>query len=116
MQGTVRSDDPRYEDGERQSVAAYRYDRFSRRVVDEEWVVYQRPLIERLQSVFLTHALPLPDLPVGEYYAKQGEHMPLLAFKFLDDSTSWHRLAEVNSHVWYPLDMEMGDPVRIPGT
>ena len=40
--------------------------------------------------------------------------MPFLAFKFLEDSLQWWRVAEVNNHIWYPLDLPAGSYIRIP--
>jgi hypothetical protein len=40
--------------------------------------------------------------------------MPFLAFKFMEDSTQWWRIAEVNTPVWYPLDLPPGSYIRIP--
>jgi hypothetical protein len=105
----------RYEDGDRLSTETHLYDRYGNVRFDEQ-PVYQRPLIERRNTVYLSHTLPLPDLPEGEYPIREDEHLPLVAFKFLEDSQAWWRLAEVNPHVWYPLDVQIGDPVRIPGT
>lgn len=103
----------RYEDSERRFVSANTYDDLGRPLyVDDK--SYQRRVTAQRQALYLTSVLPYPDRPPAEYYAKDSEHMPFLAYKFLEDSTAWWRLAEVNPQVWYPLDMEVGDQVRIP--
>jgi prophage DNA circulation protein len=40
--------------------------------------------------------------------------MPLLAYKFMEDSTRWWEIAEVNPQLWYPLDMSAGSYIKIP--
>ena len=49
-----------------------------------------------------------------EYYLKEGEGMQFLAFKFFDDPKRWHELATLNPHVYYPLDFQTGDVIRVP--
>lgn len=66
------------------------------------------------EATYLVTTLPLPPPPPAEYYAREGEHMPMLAFKFLEDSTLWWRIAEVNPDIWYPLDINAGTYLRLP--
>lgn len=57
-----------------------------------------------------------PD-PVGtvqEYYAKEAENFQFLGFKILSDPRRWTELADLNPHVWYPLDMKPGQYMRVP--
>lgn len=49
-----------------------------------------------------------------EYHIKEGEQLQFLAFKFFDDPKRWHELATLNPHVYYPLDFQMGDVIRVP--
>ena len=105
----------RYEEGERVWAEAYLYDQYQSPMYDGE-LAYRRRLTERRQAVYLQHTLPLPERPRGEYFAKDTEDMPFVAFKFLEDATNWWVLAEVNPQIWYPLDMTLGDQLRIPGT
>jgi hypothetical protein len=57
--------------------------------------------------------------PLGEtvsYYAKELENFPFLGHKILDDPKRWHELADMNPHVWHPLDLMPGEFLRIPVT
>jgi len=67
------------------------------------------------EATYLLNTLPIPPPPPNEYFAKDAEHFPFLAFKFTDDSTRWWEIAEANPSVWYPLDLAPGDYLRIPG-
>ena len=104
----------RYEDADREWADSHVYD------------VYENPRLEDVtppslrfntvsrEATYLVTTLPIPPPPPAEYYVKDREHLPLLAFKFLEDSTSWWRIAEVNIPVWYPLDLPAGSYIRIP--
>jgi hypothetical protein len=105
----------RYEDGERVFVPLHLYDKYQNVRLDED-KVYQRPLWDRQEAVFLSPGLPLPPLPSGEYAAVEDEDLSFIAFKFLENPQSWWELAEVNPQIWYPLDIQAGELVRIPGT
>ena len=105
----------RYEEGERLWTDSYLYDKYQGPRYEGE-VAYRRRLTERREAVYLSHTLPLPELPRGEYFAKDTEDMPFIAFKFLEDATNWWVLAEINPQVWYPLDIKIADLLRIPGT
>ena len=105
----------RYEEGERAWVDAYLYDKYQAPTYDGDPALKRR-LAERREAVYLQHTLPLPDRPRGEYFSKDLEDMPFISFKFLEDATKWWQLAEVNPQVWYPLDIKLGDYLRIPGT
>ena len=69
---------------------------------------------ENRVALYLVTTLPLPPVPPAEYYAKDTENLPFLAFKFVEDSTQWWRIAEVNPSIWYPLDMGQGAYLRVP--
>ena len=60
------------------------------------------------ETTYLLTTLPLPPPPPAEYFAKDCEHFAFIAFKFMDDSTRWWELAEVNPKIWYPLDLKTG--------
>lgn len=103
----------RYEDADKQFTTQHFYD------------VYGHPLLENqdgtlrfvtaaVEATYLMHTLPLPPPPPAEYFAKETEHMAFLAYKFMQDSTRWWEIAEANPDVWYPLDMKMGQYLRVP--
>lgn len=48
------------------------------------------------------------------YYADETENMVFLGFKFFDDCTRWNEVADLNMHVWYPLDLMPGQVMRAP--
>ena len=55
--------------------------------------------------------------PVGEstsYYVKESENYQFLGYKILDDPRRWWELAELNPQVFYPLDLQAGDRLRVP--
>lgn len=105
----------RYEEGERIWTEAFLYDAHQNPQYDGDPSLKRRN-VHRREAVVLFRTLPLPERPQGEYFAKDLEDMPLLAFKFLEDASQWWQLAEVNTQVWYPLDLKLGDSLRIPGT
>lgn len=105
----------RYEEGDRIWSDAYLYDNYQNPRFDGD-EVYKRRLTERRETVYLMHTLPLPTRPRGEYFAKDLEDLPFIAFKFMEDASNWWQLAEVNPQIWYPLDIQIGDMLRIPGT
>ena len=49
-----------------------------------------------------------------DYYVKDGEGIQFLAFKFFDDPKRWYELANLNPNVFYPLDFQTGDRLRVP--
>jgi hypothetical protein len=105
----------RYEEGERLWTEAFLYDHYQNPAYDGDPSLKRR-IVERREAVYLQHTLPLPERPRGEYFVKDLEDQALLAFKFLEDASQWWLIAEVNSQVWYPLDMKLGDSIRVPGT
>lgn len=73
-----------------------------------------RFMVNTRETTYRVTTLPLPPPPPAEYFVKDREHMPFLAFKFMEDSTQWWRIAEVNVPIWYPLDLPAGSYIRIP--
>jgi len=104
----------RYEDADRSWVACHLYDVFENSRLEDATPPTLRFEIANHEATYRFLTLPLPPPPPAEYYVKETEHMPFLAFKFLEDSTQWWRIAEANVPVWYPLDLPMGTYVRIP--
>jgi aminoglycoside phosphotransferase len=49
-----------------------------------------------------------------EYFAKESENMPWQAHKYLKDPKRWWEVAAANPEIWYPLDMDPGDYMRMP--
>ena len=70
--------------------------------------------LQNREATYRVTTLPLPPPPPAEYYVKESEHMPFLAFKFMEDSTQWWRIAEVNVPDLVPLDMPAGTYIRMP--
>ena len=104
----------RYEDSDRGWVASHIYDVYENPRFEDATPPTLRFLLTSREVTYRVSTLPLPPPPPAEYYVKQDEHMPLLAFKFMEDSTQWWRIAEVNVPVWYPLDMPPGTYIRVP--
>lgn len=103
----------RYEDAERQSTGKHYYDRWGHPLLQNEDGTL-RFWATSVDTLYMLTVLPLPPPPPAEYYAKESEHFPFLAFKFMQDSTRWWEIAEVNPGVWYPLDLEAGMYMRVP--
>jgi|KBSMisStaDraftv2_1062788.scaffolds.fasta_scaffold1197277_1 hypothetical protein len=102
----------RYEEAETHSVLKHFYDQYGHPIL-EDVEGNLRFVQSSADATYLLNIL-LPSPPQAEYYAKAEEHFPFLAYKFLDDSTRWWEVAEVNPKIWYPLDLMMGDYLRIP--
>lgn len=110
----------RYEESEQHFTDKHLYDRYGYPVLESRNNV-PKFILSSQNTTYLVTTLPLPPPPPMEYVVKgeqpgKGwvEHMSLLAFKFLDDSTKWWEIAQVNPQVWYPLDMVLGTSIRIP--
>ena len=104
----------RYEQAEKAFARSHVYDKFENPVFEDTTPPMLRFHIANREATYLVTTLPLPPVPPAEYFAKDLEHMPFLAFKFMEDSTAWWRVAEVNLGVWYPLDLLPGTYMRIP--
>lgn len=104
----------RYEQADKLFARAHVYDKFENPVFEDTQPPMLRFHIANRDATYLVTTLPLPPQPPAEYFAKDTEHMPFLGFKFLEDSTAWWRVAEVNTGIWYPLDMIQGAYLRIP--
>jgi hypothetical protein len=104
----------RYEGADRSWVVSHVYDVYENPRLEEVVPPTLRFEVRNREATYLITTLPLPPPPPAEYYVKQTENMPFLAFKFMEDSTQWWRIAEVNVPVWYPLDMPAGTYIRIP--
>ena len=103
----------RYEEAERFFVIRHSYDEWGHPLLEEQDGNI-RFVLTPIEATYIINTLPQPPRPPAEYYAKEDEHMPLLAFKFMDDSTRWWEIAEVNPTIWYPLDMMPGSYLRVP--
>lgn len=104
----------RYEAAERQFAPAHVYNAQGDAVFEETTPPTMQFRIVHHEATYLVTTLPLPPPPPAEYYAKDTEIFPFLGFKFMEDSRVWWRIAEVNPHIWYPLDLTMGSYIRIP--
>lgn len=103
----------RYEEAEQHFVVQHFYDKYGRPLLEEESGT-MRFVLSSVNATYLLNTLPAPPPPPAEYYAKEDEHMPLLGYKFMGDSTRWWEIAEVNPNIWYPLDLLPGDYIRVP--
>jgi hypothetical protein len=103
----------RYEEAEHHFVVQHFYDQYGRPLLEQESGT-MRFVLSSVDTTYLLNTLPAPPPPPAEYYAKEDENLPLLAFKFMGDSTRWWEVAEVNPGLWYPLDLLPGDYIRIP--
>jgi hypothetical protein len=104
----------RYELADKAFVQAHIYDIYENAVFEDTTPPMLRFHLANRDATYLVTTLPLPPPPPAEYYAKDQEHMPFLAFKFMEDSTQWWRIADANPNIWYPLDLAQGAYMRIP--
>jgi hypothetical protein len=105
----------RYQDAVKTFATSHIYDEYGRLLLDGEEAGYPIP---RTATHETTYRLQTPAStttgPVIEYYIKDGESMQYLAWKLLRSHSAWWQIAEVNQHVWYPLDTPLGTKIRIP--
>jgi len=106
----------RYEEAERQFTQAHLYNEWGYPLLEGEnpnikVSVANRETLFRVST--LSRGIPEPPL---EYYAKESEHMPWLAYKFMGDSRRWSELADANPAVWHPLDLKPGNFIKVPVT
>jgi hypothetical protein len=104
----------RYEEADRGWTVAHVYDVYENPRMEDVIPPTLRFDLQSREILYRITTLPLPPPPPAEYYVKQDENLPLLAFKFMEDSQQWWRIAEVNVPLWYPLDLPPGTHIRIP--
>jgi len=102
-------------DAAHESTRCHIYDEFNYPLVDQDGSHLWRH-IETRETTYMVTALPLPDPPPQEYYAKDGESFQFIAYKFIKNPTLWWQIAEANPQVWYPLDLHMGSYIHVPST
>lgn len=109
----------RYEQADRMFARSHVYDARENPVFEDTTPPTLRFQSYNRETTYLVTTLPLPPTPPAEYYVKERENFPFLAFKFFEDSRVWWRIAEVNPHIWYPLDVtswvELRDPEKPKG-
>lgn len=103
----------RYEEADTRFTYSHLYDEFGHPVLDETLSRLQYRIVSR-QATYLTTTLPLPPPPPAQYYAKEGETLPFIAYLFQRNSLRWSEIAEVNPHVWHPLDLKPGTVLQVP--
>lgn len=54
------------------------------------------------------------NVTVFLYTLRYGDTLESLAAKLYGDSAQWWRLADVNPHIAFPLDMSPGTEIRVP--
>lgn len=105
----------RYQDAEHHFTKAHIYSQWGYPLLQqaENMINLQVRLVTR-DTLYLVTTVPDTAPPPQEYFAKDTENMQFLGYKFLDDPKRWHEIAAVNPGVWYPLDLQAGDYLRIP--
>jgi len=104
----------RYEVAEHQFTQAHLYNEWGYPLLEGE--VGLTSLMLKLQSRETLYAWVTPPryMPLTTAFAKQTDNLPFLAYTMYTDSRRWTDIAAANPQVWYPLDMKMGDQLRIP--
>lgn len=103
----------RYEQAEHHFTVHHYYDQYGHVMMEDQGGTMRFVRVS-VDTTYMLNSLPSPPLPPAEYYAKDGEHMAFLAYKFMEDSTRWWEIAEVNPEIWYPLDIQAGSYIRLP--
>ena len=104
----------RYAEAEKHFVPAHTYSEWGFPLVESgaSGALSVRKVVR--QTTYLLITLPDRFPPPIEYYVKMTENMQFLAYKFLYDPKRWNEIADANPKVWYPLDLPMGEYIRIP--
>jgi len=55
-----------------------------------------------------------PQNAVETYSVKAGDTFESIAAKYLGSGTKWYILADMNPHIFWPLDLKAGDRIVIP--
>lgn len=69
------------------------------------------------ESVGLLEMRPTTVVPDGEteaYIVKAGETFETLAAKIFGNARKWWILADMNTHIFWPLDLKAGDRILMP--
>jgi len=103
----------RYEDAEHVFTQAHVYNRYGNPYLQDDAPNLKIVIVNR-ETLYRVATLVDEPVQSQEYYVKDGETMQFLAFKFLADPKRWHEIAENNPSLWYPLDLSMGDFIRVP--
>ena len=107
----------RYEQAEHNFAEAHVYDQYGYpmlEVTTDPGTKRYFFTVESRETLYLVTALPLPPSPPTEYFIKDTEDFQFLAYRFLRDPRRWWELADSNLQIWYPLDAQMGDYIRVP--
>jgi hypothetical protein len=103
----------RYERADRQFVQAHIYNEWGLPFLEDAKPNY-KVRVDNREATYLVTVFPDDATPPIEYYARDLENYPWLAYKFLGDAKRWWEICDVNTEVWYPLDLQMGTYLRIP--
>lgn len=103
----------RYEDSDHVFTQAHLYNQYGAPYLQDDAPNLKVVIVNR-ETLYRLNTLTVPSGQTQEYYVKEGETMQFLAFKFLSDPKRWHEIAEENPDLWYPLDLGMGDYIRVP--
>jgi hypothetical protein len=108
----------RYEQAQREFTAAHLYSEWGFPLLEGEGIDLRVRIATR-DTLYRVTTISAPDTQPYqapfEYYAKEDEDFQFLAYKFTGDARRWWELADANQAVWYPLDLRMGDYIRVPG-
>jgi len=55
-----------------------------------------------------------PVNSVESYVVRAGDTFESLAYKYLGSGTKWYVLADMNPHIFFPLDLVAGDRIILP--
>lgn len=103
----------RYQDSVKAFTTGHSYDQFGRIYLDGDDAV-PNPRTNTRETLFrLSVPSAEPTSPV-EYMAKDGETMTFCSWKLTGAHSNWWKMADINPHVWYPLDLKPGTLLKVP--
>ena len=107
--------DSRYQTAERLFSTGHQYDEHRRTLLDGDNPSVPTRRTTTHETTYRLTTLPLPAPSPLKYVARQDENMQSVAWRVLRSSQSWWMIAEANPQVWYPLDLELGMTLSVPG-
>jgi nucleoid-associated protein YgaU len=110
----VISSGSRYEVAERIFCKAHLYNEWGYPLLEGELGLTSLTLRLQAREALYVWVVSPRYLTNVSVFATQLDNMPFLAFRIYEDPKRWTDIAAANPQVWYPLDLKMGDQLRIP--
>jgi len=99
----------RYAAATSEFTSSHQYDELGAPEKDDQ----NKVIVQKRDTVFYITTKP-DDPPPHLYMVKVTDSYQLLAYRVLQDPNKWWMLAASNNDQRYPLDLKMGDLIRLP--